>query len=171
MQTVNVYTYYPTVEVQLVGDFNVRTRNRQVYSHNIKLYRNIDNPVRLTVKNQDQKPVDITSMDIKVDLVDASNHVVVASYVATKINAVKGICQVLVAAGDIIPIENRYYYLTVRKAVLGQDDRVTYVDDNYSVQLPVEVHDGYLPYNPTDLDLGLVADPNEQNFYDLGTIA
>ena len=78
METINAYIYYPTVSVQLVGDFNVRTRNRQVYSHNIKLYRNIDNPVRLTVKNQDQKPVDITSMDIKVDLVDASNHVVVA---------------------------------------------------------------------------------------------
>jgi hypothetical protein len=171
MQTINVYTYLPTVEVQLVGDFNTRTRNRQVYSPNIKIYRNIDNPVRLTVKNQDQKPVDLTSFDIKVDLVDFENKTVVATYTATKINVVKGICEIVIAAGDIIPLESRYHYLMVKRSAIGQDDRVAYVDDNYGVQLTVEIHDSYLPYDPTDLDLGSVADPNEQNFYDLGTIA
>jgi hypothetical protein len=171
METINVYLYYPTVAVQLLGDLNVRTRNRQVYSPNIKIYRNIDNPVRLTVKNQDQKPVDLTGFDVKVDLVDFENKTVVATYTATKINVIKGICEVVIAAGDIIPLESRYHYLMVRRTVVGRDDRVAYVDDNYSVQLPVEIHDAYLPYNPTDLDLGSVADPNQQNFYDLGTVA
>ena len=103
----NVYSYFPAVEVQLVGDFNVRTRNRQVYSANIKVYRNTDNPIRLLVKNQDQKPVDITNLNILVDLVDNSNHQTVASYNATKVNSVKGICEVLIAKGDIDPLENR----------------------------------------------------------------
>jgi len=171
METINVYLYYPTVAVQLLGDLNVRTRNRQVYSPNIKIYRNIDNPVRLTVKNQDQKPVDLTSFDVKVDLVDFENKTVVATYTATKINVIKGICEVVIAAGDIIPLESRYHYLMVRRTVVGRDDRVAYVDDNYSVQLPVEIHDAYLPYNPTDLDLGSVTDLNEQNFYDLGNLS
>ena len=171
MQTANVYIAVQSVSVQLVGDFNIRTRNRQVYSSNIKIYRNIDNPVRLIVKNQDQKPVDLTSFDVKVDLVDAANNVAVASYTATKINTVKGLCEVVIAAGDIIPLESRYHYLMVRRSSFGQDDRVAYIDDNYSVQLPVEIHDSYLPYSPTDLDLGSVADPNQQNFYDLGTLS
>lgn len=170
MQTANVYATYQTVNVQLVGDLNGRTRNKQLYSENIKLYRNIDNPVRLTVKNQDQKPVDLSNFDVGVDLIDSANNLVVASYTATKINIPKGICEVIVAKGDIDPLESRYHYLTVKKTAYGQDDRVAYVDDNYSVKLPVEIHDAYLPYNPTDLDLGSVADPNEQNFYDLGSL-
>ena len=170
MQTINVYAYFPVVNVQLAGDFNVRTRNRQVYSPNIKLYRNTDNPVRLLVKNQDQKPIDITNFDILVDLVDFENQQTVASYNATKINNLKGICEVLVAKGDIDPLENRYFYLMVRKSYNGADPQVAYVDDNYSVQLPVEIHGAYLPYNPEDLDLGLVSDTNEQDFYDLGSI-
>jgi myo-inositol catabolism protein IolC len=171
MQTANVYIAVQSVSVQLVGDFNIRTRNRQVYSSNIKIYRNIDNPIRLIVKNQDLKPVDMASFDVKVDLVDSANQVVVASYTATKINTVKGLCEIIVAAADIVPLESRYHHLMVRKTAYGQDDKVAYVDDNYSVQLPVEIHDSYLPYNPTDLDLGSVADPNEQNFYDLGNIS
>ena len=171
MQTANIYIAVQSVSVQLVGDFNVRTRNRQVYSSNIKIYRNIDNPVRLIVKNQDQKPVDLSTFDVKVDLVDASNQTVVASYTATKINTVKGLCEIIVAAADIVPLESRYHYLAARRSAYGQDDKVAYVDDNYSVQLPVEIHDSYLPYSPTDLDLGSVADPNAQDFYDLGTIA
>lgn len=144
METINVYIYYPTVSVQLVGDFNIRTRNRQVYSPNIMIYRNIDNPVRLTVKNQDQKPVNLTSFNLEVDLVDFENNLV-ATYTATKINVSKGICEIVITADDIDPLESRYYYLMVKRSAQGQDDKVAYVDDNYGVRLPLEIHDAYLP--------------------------
>lgn len=171
MQTANVYAVYQTVSVQLVGDFNVRTRNRQLYSENIKLYKGVDNPVRLLVKNQDQKPVDISSIGIVADLIDRYTNTVIGSYSAVKTNAAKGICEITVAASDLDATESRFYYLTVKKTKVGQDDQIAYVDDNYNVRLPVEVFDAYLPYNPTSLDLGEVADSNIQTLTDLGSLS
>jgi hypothetical protein len=171
MQNIYVYVYYPVVDVQLLDGFDSRTRYRQLYENNIKLYRNIDNPVRLFVKNQDQKPLDMTNFDVIVDLVDDYNKATVASYTGIKINSAKGICEIIVAASDIQSIENRYYYFLVKRKHIGQDPKVAYIDDNYNVRIPVEVHEAYLPYNPQDLDLGLVSDPNEQNFYDLGGLS
>ena len=171
MQNIYVYVYYPVVDVQLLDDFSTRTRYKQLYETTIKLYRNVDNPVRLFVRNQDEKPLDTTNFDVVVDLVDDYNKVTVASYTGTKINAAKGICEIIIAAGDIQQIESRFHYLLVKRKQVGYDPKVAYVDDNYNVRLPVEVHDGYHPYSPQDLDLGLVSDPNEQNFYDLGDLS
>jgi hypothetical protein len=173
MQTLNVYSYYPVVEVQLVGDPNVRTRNRQLYSPTIKIYRNTDNLVRLLVKNQDQKPVNISTFTVLVDLCDASNNSIVERYDAVTVNAVKGICEISISASTLYNIESRFYYLTIRKRYSnGDTDIPAYIDDNYSVKLPVEVLDGYLPYDQGDviLDLGYVYDSDALPLNDLGTL-
>jgi hypothetical protein len=165
----NVYIMYPLIEVQLQDRGTItRTENRQLYSETIKLYKGVDNPVRLLVRNQDQKPVNLAPFDLVVDLIDPYNKIVVASYTASKLNLAKGIAEIVVAAQDLAEIESRFHQFSVKKVVAGQDDRISYIDSYYNAILPVEIHDAYLPYNPTSLDLGETADPNAQNLADLG---
>lgn len=169
METINAYIYYPTVSVQLVGDFNVRTRNNQVYSPTIKLYKNATNTIRLLVKNQDQKPVVIIGFSVIVDLCDPSDESVVVRYAATVVNSLKGIAQVTFTGTDLQSLEARQYFLTVRKRVTDVADYPTYIDDNYSVRLPVEVLNGYIRTNEDpSYDLGFVNDPSESLLPDLG---
>lgn len=170
METVNLYYYKPTVSVQMVGDFNVRTRNRQLYSPSIKLYKGVANPVRFICKNQDQKPVPIEGFDVIIDLVDSSDEHVVETYVASIVNQEKGICQITVSPATLSVIETRSFYFTVAKRVTGNEDQVTYIDDNYSVRLPVEVYTGYVRTANEELDLGAVDDENEIPLVDLGTV-
>ena len=170
MQTINAYIIQQTIEVQVAGDFNIRTRYHQLYSPNIKLYRNIPNPIRFLCKNQDQKPVSITGFDLVVNLVDAFDEHIVQSWIATVVNETKGIASVTVDPATISVIENRKYYFTIAKRVSGTDTAPAYIDDHYSVRLPVEVLDGYVSANLEELDLGAVDDPNEINLVDLGTL-
>jgi len=160
MQTINIYPVTQNIEVQFAGDFNLRTRNRDVYSPNIKLYKNTANPVRLLIKNQDQKPIEIAGFNVIVDLCDASDNSIVERYTAEVVNATKGICKITVLSSTVNAIESRYHYFTVKKQVNNTVDVPAYIDDNYSVKLPVEVLDGYLPYdeNETALDLGSITD-------------
>lgn len=171
MQTINIYPVNQNIEVQFAGDFNVRTRNRDVYSPNIKLYKNTANPVRLLVKNQDQKPIAIDGFDVIVDLCDASDDSIVERYVAEVVNADKGICRITVSSATLNVIESRYHYFTIKKRISEVSDVPAYIDDYYSVRLPVEVLDGYLPYDPNEvaLDLGLVTE-DEVPLLDLGSV-
>lgn len=171
MQTINVNMDVQIIDIQVVGDFNIRTRNNQLYSQTIKLYHNVNNPIRFLLKNQDQKPVAVNGFEIIVDLVDASDEHIVESYVATVINQTKGICQIIVSPATLSNIENRYFYFTVAKRITDvSDDQATYIDDNYSVRLPVEVLTGYVRVLDQELDLGEVSDPNEIPLADLGTV-
>jgi hypothetical protein len=170
MQTVNVYTYKPTIQIQVVGDFNIRTRNRQLYSSNVKLYKGVNNPIRFVCKNQDQKPVEINGFDLVVDLIDASDDHIVETYIASIVNQTKGICQINVTASTLSVIESRYFYFSVAKRVTDTIDEVTYIDDNYSVRLPVEVLPGYVTASNEELDLGSITDNNTIPLVDLGTL-
>jgi hypothetical protein len=154
----------------MAGDFDIRTRNRQLYSAPVKLYKGVANPIRFVCKNQDQKPIEIEGFDVLVDLVDASDEHVVESYVATVVNQIKGICQITVTSATLSVIENRYFYFTVAKRITNVTDEVAYIDDNYSVRLPVEVLTGYVRTDNEELDLGLVSDSNTIPLLDLGTI-
>lgn len=172
MQTVNVYIYKPTIQVQMVGDLNIRTRNRQLYSHPIKLYKNVNNPIRLVVKDQDQKPIEIDGFDIIVDFCDESDASVIVRYEAVIINAAKGIAQVTISGTDLTDLEQRYYYITIRKRITDVSDTATYIDDNYSVKLPVEVLPGYIRINNDPAyDLGFVSDTTEEMLPDLGGLS
>lgn len=169
MQTINIYPIKQTIEVQLVGNFNVRTRNRDVYSPTIKLYKNAVNPIRLLVKNQDQKPLEISGFSVIIDLCDPSDETVIVRYPATIVNSAKGICQVNIDGTDLQDLEPRHYFFTIRKRITDVSDTVTYIDDNYGVRLPVEILDGYIRIdNDPSYDLGFVSDPVETMLPDLG---
>ena len=144
MITVKTYLYPNTAEVQVFDPAIFTTRNRQVYSRPIKVYQGIDNPVQVVVKNQDQKPVDLTGSSMLASIQDPTNQVTVNSYPVTWANIQQGQGTFVLDRATIDSLENRFYKLTFSTTVTNTDTTTpVYIDDNYGVPLDLEVLPAY----------------------------
>jgi hypothetical protein len=115
-----------------------------VYSRPIKVYQGIDNPIQITVKNQDQVPVNLTGYSVQVDIQDPTNQVTVKSYAVNFSNIALGQGTVILDADTISSLEQRFYKITTRTIQLGTGTQAPmYVDDNYGVPLDMQVLPAY----------------------------
>ena len=144
MITVKAYLYPNTAEVQVFDPSIFTTRNRQVYSRPIKVYQGIDNPVQVIVKNQDQKPVNLTGYTMQASIQDPTNQVTVETYAVTFANIMLGQGNFTLDKGTINTLEQRFYKLTF-KTILTSDstEQPIYIDDNYGVPLDLEILPAY----------------------------
>jgi len=144
MITVKAYLYPNCAEVQVFDPTIFTTRNRVVYSRPIKVYQGIDNPIQVIVKNQDQKPVDLTGSSVTASIQDPTNQVTVKSYVVTWANIQLGQGTFTFDANTINSLENRFYKLAFSTTVTSTDTTSpVYIDDNYGVPLDLEVLPAY----------------------------
>lgn len=151
MQTVNAYFYQNRVEVQVFDPTIFSTRNRVVYTRPIKVYQGVDNPVQVTVKNQDQKSVDLTGYVMQAAIQDPTNGVTVESYAVTFADITKGLGTFVIDKSTINNLEQRFYKLTFK--TIKQSDNTEqpiYVDDNYTVPLDLEVLPAYYADSASD---------------------
>ena len=141
------YLYDNKIEVQILdSSLMTNTRNRVVYSRPIKIYQGIDNPLVVEVKNQDQKPVNLTGSTVQVSIQDPVNKEQIASFDVVVTNAAKGLGNIVIAQSLVDSLTQRFYKLTV-KTIRQIDDQTypAYIDQNYSVSLDVEVLEGWYP--------------------------
>jgi len=144
MQTIKTYLYPNTAEVQIVDPSIFTTRNRQVYSHPIKVYQGIDNPVQVLVKNQDQKNVNLTGYTVQASIQDPTNQVTIETYAVTFANVAIGQGTFTLDRGTINTLENRFYKLTFKTIKTSDStEQPVYIDDNYGVPLDLEVLPAY----------------------------
>jgi hypothetical protein len=144
MITVKAYIYPNTVEVQVFDPTIFTTRNRIVYSHPIKVYQGIDNPVQVIVKNQDQKAVDLTGYTMQAHIQDPTNQVTVNTYAVTFSNIATGQGTFTLDNNTISSLENRFYKLTFRTINASDNtEKPVYIDDNYGVPLDLEILPAY----------------------------
>ncbi len=186
MQTIQAYLYSNVILAQIVGGSVPILRDRRVYTRTIKLHRNADNTIKIVCKNADQKPIDIDTNNImlKVDIVDRNQGTVVQRFDPIEVVGVKNnVAVVVLPATFVTSLPSRHYYLTVKRVNVGLDsdtyidEEPVYIDDNYGVQLPVEVLPGYgnppttTPIvDPEDVvDGGSLSDP-VTDIIDLGNI-
>jgi hypothetical protein len=113
-----------------------------VYSRPVKIYKGIDNPITLEVKNQDQKPVNLTGMSVIVHIQDPDASSIVSVITATISNAAGGRATFTVPAATVNGLTQRFYKILVKTISSGQA-RPAYIDQNYSVALDLEVLSGY----------------------------
>ena len=145
MITVKAYLYPNTAEVQVFDPTVFTTRNRQVYSRPIKVYQGVDNPIQVTIKNQDQKAVNLTGSTVTASIQDPTNKVTIKSYPVNFNANVGGNIQLgrgtfTFDANTINSLEQRFYKLAFSTTVVSTDvTRPVYIDDNYGVPLDLEV--------------------------------
>jgi len=151
MNTIKSYLYDQRVVVQILDPAIFTVRNRIVYSHPIKVYQGIDNPIQVMVLNQDQKSANIANYRVQVDIQDFTNNVTVWSGNVNFNANVGGNIQlgrgtITITANTINALEQRLYKLTTR-TVSSTDatlQRPLYIDDNSNAALDLQVLPGYL---------------------------
>ena len=144
---IQTYLYSNKVVVQLTDPTIFTTRNRVVYARPVTIYQGIDNPIQVIVKNQDQKPIDLTGYTMQADIQDPNNAVLVGSFPVTWANQEQGLGNFTIDQATVDGLEQRFYKLTF-KAVseADQTSRPIYIDDNFGVPLDLKVLPAY--YQP-----------------------
>ena len=149
MQTLDVFIYKNILEVQVIDPAIYSVRNRIVYARTIKVYQGIDNPIHVVAKNQDQKPVDLTGYDLQVDIQDPESEVTVEAFTVNFITQDKGLGVFTIPAGVVNGLDRRHYELTVKMInVASADETPLYIDDNYSLRVPIQVLPGFYSNTP-----------------------
>jgi len=120
-----------------------------VYSRTIKIYQGIDNPIHIVAKNQDQKAVDLTGYDVQIDIQDPENAFTVEAFTVDFITQNKGLGVFTIPKEIVNSLDRRYYEFTVKLIDLNTNrETPLYIDDNYSLRLPVQVLAGYYSNMP-----------------------
>lgn len=149
MQTFDVFFYKNILEVQVLDPAIYSVRNRIVYARTIKIYQGIDNPIHVVTKNQDQKPVDLTGYVMTVEIQDPENQLTVASYAVDFVTIDKGLGTFLIPRETVNALDQRHYHLTARLVNSTTNaENPLYIDDNYSVAVPLQVLSAYYSTDP-----------------------
>jgi hypothetical protein len=159
MQQIQSYLYPNIVVVQFLDPTIFSPRNRPVYSRPIKVYQGIDNPLQVVVKNQDQKPVDVTGYLVQVDIQDPEAKGSMESLAVTITNVALGQGTVTIPRDVVNSLDQRLYKLTVKLINQGTNkERPLYTDANFGAAVDLEVLPGWYESMPRQLDSDEVLD-------------
>lgn len=139
------YLYDQVINVQLLDqDPTVTTRYRTVYNRPIIIYQGIDNPLKIVIKNQDQKPVNLYGYDVQLDIQDPVIQNAVVSISCDWANANVGIATVTIDKNTVNALDQRIYKATLKRIELvTNQERPLFMDDNFTVQLDLDVQPGW----------------------------
>lgn len=144
MQTLKAYLYPIILEVQIPDPSIFTVRKRTVYSHPIKVYQGIDNPIQIVISNQDNKPVDLTGHAVQVHLQDPVGATTVASYTVSFTDITKGRGTIVINQSTVDSLDQRVYKLAVKRVNLENSaETPAYTDANYGVPIDLQVLPGY----------------------------
>jgi hypothetical protein len=147
MQNIDCFFYPNEIVVQFNIDPTLQLRNRVMYQRNVKLYKGIDNLLKFTFKNSDQKRVNVLGWDIFFNITDDEEGAVLVTKQATVIgNTINGEVQVMVSELDLLDLDHEFYgyTLSVRDPLTGIE-QVIYADDNYTVRGELNILEGHYP--------------------------
>lgn len=146
MQRISAFVYPNRVEIQADNDPLLTTRNRIVYARTIKIHRGIDNTILFTVKNSDQKPINLTGHTIYFNIIsDSSVNALLLEVIGTIQDAVNGIFKVVVAAEKVDLLEQELYNYAIKLVNSSNEEILVYSDDFFTVRGQIQVLDGYVP--------------------------
>ena len=115
-----------------------------MYAKPVTIYKGIDNPIQVNVKNQDQKSVNMTGYAMQVDIQDPVNSLTVESFPVTFANVSLGRGTFTISKNTVNALEQRTYKLTMKTINVSDNmEQPVYIDDNYSVPLDLHVLPAY----------------------------
>ena len=143
--TVTTGYLYKQLHTAVVTDTGVYNQMSMFYTPNIKVYRGIDNYVRIEFKNRDQKRVAMTDHTAKIVIMDKENSVVYVERALTVIDARRGLFEASITEGDLLNLDAKSHNYSLK--VTEPEGRTTpaYADDNYGANGTLEVVEGVYP--------------------------
>jgi hypothetical protein len=110
----------------------------------VTIYQGVDNPIQVVIKNQEQRPFNVTGYAVQADIQDPVNRVTVESFAVVMSNAIRGLGSFVIDKDTALALDQRFYHITF-KAIKTSDnsEQPMYMDDNFGAPIPLEVREAY----------------------------
>lgn len=152
MQRINAYYYPNRVEVLADVDPTITTRNKIVYARTLKIHRGIDNNVVFTVKNSDQKPVNLTNHRLFLSVINDNDNSKYIEIEGSAVDATKGTFNFVLVKDEVNNLDQEWYNYALRAvATATNQEFLLFADDYFTARGQLQVHDGHAPaFNVSD---------------------
>lgn len=145
MNTITLYLY-PVIMVVHIWDPTIYTvtRNQPVYAKPITIYQGVDNPVLIRIRNQEQRPVNMSGKSLQVDIQDPLTFSTVYTFGVNFYEIAKGFGKFIIDKETVNSLDKRQYKITFKMIDdVNMFEQPVYIDDNYSVPLDLNVMPAY----------------------------
>jgi len=144
MISIQTYLYNQTVDIQILDTGIYTVRNRAVYVRPIKIYQGIDNPIVVSVRNQDQKPLNVTNFRVEAAIQDSTIESTIETFPVVWSDIIHGAGYFTIPRTTLDILDLRFYQITFKIINSSNNtERPMYTDANYGVPLEVEVLPAY----------------------------
>ena len=144
MNVINTYLYTQNL-VAVTTDERVGNTLTMYYTPNVKVYRGVDQTVRIQFKNRDNKTVSLAQKTALFILTDADNGTTLLSKTIDPIDAAKGTGKVRFTDADTLNLDAKYYTYAIKVTDGEGVENPAYVDDNLDASGTIQVMDGVYP--------------------------
>lgn len=136
---------YAQRHTAVITDTGVTNLMSMFYTPPIKVYRGLDNRVRIEFKNRDQKRVNMADKSASIVILDKENGVAYVERVLTTIDDARGIMEANITETDLLALDAKLYNYGIK--VTDGEGRVNpaYADDNYGANGTLEIAEGVYP--------------------------
>jgi len=136
---------YTQRHTAVITDTGVNNQMSMFYTPNIKVYRGIDNYIRIEFKNRDQKRVSMTDHTASIVIIDKENSVAYVERSLTLIDARKGIWEANITESDLLNLDSKFYSYAIKVTNSELRTAPAYADDNYGANGVLEIVEGVYP--------------------------
>ena len=143
-----------------------------MYQKDIQVVKGVTNTIKFTVKNQDQKPLDISGETLTFNLVNKETGAVHLQKHCTTLDdgsttATKGVATLTLTESDTASLVSKFYKFSVTRTIGGSGNHVTYANTYYEVAGTMELVDQVYPSytDSTELPNTDFTRPTTNGFY------
>lgn len=144
-QMITSYRYDNKIDVLIDNDITNNLRNRVVYNRTLKIYKGIDNTVKIQFKNTDQIPIDMTGYGVQFNILNEETGSVWLSADGTVLSGNTGIASVTIKDVDLIDLPDEWYNYSVSVVDPNGVPQLSYSSDNWTVRGEMQLLGGNYP--------------------------
>lgn len=116
-----------------------------MYAKNLRAYRGVSNRFLVEIKNQDQKPINISHRTVRMHILDEVRSTAFITKTASIYNAAKGQALIVLDENDLLDLDQSFYNYTISVVDGEGNDEIAYADDHYGVRNNIEILAGHYP--------------------------
>ena len=143
-QSLTLYDYIHTQHLLLISGPS-KTRNAPMNNRILKVYKGVDNTINFDVKNEDRKPVKLTSQIIQANLVNHQNKKLIFSRTCKVEDDHAGKVQLTILDSDVAGIDEGLYDLAFTYTNHEGSTKPLFTDHNDKQTATIQILDGSLP--------------------------
>lgn len=143
MQTIKVYPEKNHIRAQVVGFDNIAEYSEVfMYSNPIVIYTGVNNPIKITCLNSDQKKIDVSNVSIQFGLFEPNTENELVSIIASPIDTANGVVQATLTSSDLAPFDVGDYEIALSALDNTGNVYPVYINDFFGSRLKTSLRKG-----------------------------